>query len=110
MIIKEFIDFGDYMAFENADQQTMILLLEKNKTDEMLVKYSKIINCNNVKMYDFLNKYQSEQYLYSNVIIKRNEYKKNDIINFLLDNNETIIKKMKNNKEIYYLKENEIAQ
>lgn len=76
MIIKEFIDFGDYMAFENADQQTMILLLEKNKTDEMLVKYSKIINCNNVKMYDFLNKYQSEQYLYSNVIIKRNEYKK----------------------------------
>lgn len=110
MIIKEFIDFGDYMAFENVDQQTMILLLEKNKTDEMLVKYSKIINCNNVKMYDFLNKYQSEQYLYSNVIIKRNEYKKNNIINFLLDNNETIIKKMKNNKEIYYLKENEIAQ
>ena len=35
-IIKEFIDFGDYMVFENASQQTMVFLLEKNKEKNIL--------------------------------------------------------------------------
>lgn len=45
--IKQFINFGDYMVFLNAMQQTMIFLLEKNNTkNEMTVDYREILEKN----------------------------------------------------------------
>lgn len=94
-IIKEFIDFGDYMVFENADQQTMIFLLQKNKEiDEMTIKYSKILDKNVVNLKDFLNRIENLSYSYYMSCLERKKYSENDNITFLNNNIRKIIKKL----------------
>lgn len=94
-IIKEFIDFGDYMIFENADQQTMIFLLQKNKEiDEMIIKYSKIMDKNVVNLKDFLNRIENLSYSYYMSCLERKKYTENDNITFLNNNIGKIIKKL----------------
>lgn len=94
-IIKEFVDFGDYMIFENADQQTMIFLLQKNKKiDGMTIKYSKIIDKNVVNLKDFLNRIENLSYSYYMSCLERKKYLENDNITFLNNNIGKIIKKL----------------
>ena len=66
-VIKEFIDFGDYMVFENASQQTMVFLLEKNKEKNIIkIYYSKILFNKEVlvDLEKFLLKNKSDNYVY----------------------------------------------
>ena len=110
-VIKEFIDFGDYMVFENASQQTMVFLLEKNTKDiKVHVEYSKILNRTFSNLKEFLNKVKKEGYTYYKSILDRKNYNEENIIVFLNDINENIVRKMGKNKDIIYLGENEIAQ
>lgn len=110
-IIKEFIDFGDYMVFENASQQTMVFLLEKNAKDiKVHIEYSKILNRTFSNLKEFLNKVKKEGYTYYKSILDRKNYDEENIIVFLNDINENIVRKMEKNKDIIYLGENEIAQ
>ena len=110
-IIKEFIDFGDYMVFENASQQTMVFLLEKNKNKNIMkVCYSKILDISFFYLKEFLNKMEKKGFVYYNSILDRKNYKEESIIVFLNNINENIMNKMKKNKNIIYLDENEIAQ
>lgn len=110
-VIKEFIDFGDYMVFENASQQTMVFLLEKNIRDiKIYVEYSKILNRTFSNLKEFLNKIKKEEYIYYKSILDRKNYDEENIIVFLNDINENIVRKIEKNKDIIYLGENEIAQ
>jgi len=110
-IIKEFIDFGNYMIFENVLPKTMIFLLEKNINNiKTYVKYSKILNKSFLNLEEFLNKVEKKEYVYYNSILDRKNYKEGSIITFLNNINENIMNKMKTNKNIIYLGENEITQ
>lgn len=97
-VIKEFIDFGDYMVFENASQQTMVFLLEKNKNiDIMKVNYSKII-LNKESLVDlekFLLKNKNENHVYYISNIDKNKYIEDNNIVFLNNFIDNIINKIK---------------
>lgn len=111
MTIKEFIDFGDYMVFENADQQTMIFLIRKNNLEPLMnVKYSKILNKDKVNLNEFLQRIAKNYYVFANSHIDRTKYKTNSLISFLTDRNEDIISKIQNAQKIDYLTIDEIAQ
>ena len=110
-VIKEFIDFGDYMVFENADQQTMIFLLEKNHTiNQIKINYSKLLSKNISNLKDFLNKIDFPIFSYYSTNINRLEYKENSSLQLLENSNEKIINKMKEKENIIYLNDDEIAQ
>ena len=111
MVIREFIDFGDYMIFNNASQQTMIFLLEKNKNqNHMMLNYSKVLDNRDINIKHFLKNVKNEKYVYSKVILLREEYAENSNLLFLLDKNENIIRKIKSNTDLFYLEDSEIAQ
>ena len=104
-VIKEFIDFGDYMVFENASQQTMVFLLEKNAKDiKVHIEYSKILNRTFSNLKEFLNKMEKKGFVYYNSILDRKNYKEESIIVFLNNINENIMNKMKKNKNIIWVK------
>ena len=42
--IQEINDFSNFMIFDSADQQTMILMLSKNKSESYNFKYSKVLS------------------------------------------------------------------
>lgn len=109
MIIKEFIDFGDYMVFENAMQQTMIFLLQKNKNLKNNVKIAKVLNKTNFKYTEFFNRIeQDKNYSYYISGLNREEYKEDDIIVFLNLTLKYILDKLKIGT--ITLKKDEIAQ
>ena len=110
-IIKEFIDFGDYMVFENADQQTMIFLLEKNKNiDMMKVNYSKILFNKEilVELKKFLLKNKNDNYIYYVSNIDRKKYNEDSNIVFLNNFIDNITNKIKLQENFKFL-ENEIT-
>lgn len=108
-IIKEFIDFGDYMVFENAMQQTMIFLLQKNKNLKNNVKIAKVLNKTNFKYTEFFNRIeQDKNYSYYISGLNREEYKEDDIIVFLNLTLKYILDKLK--IRTITLKKDEIAQ
>ncbi|BBE30107.1 hypothetical protein OSSY52_02480 [Tepiditoga spiralis] len=111
-IIKQFINFGDYMVFENAAQQTMIFLIEKdNKSKEYIVDYREVLDKNIEKneLNLFLGKNKNKKFKYYSSKISKNNFKKDDNIKLLDNKTYIIINKIKKNKNIY-LKKNEIAQ
>lgn len=90
--IKQFIDFSDFMIFESAGIQTMILLTEKCQNNESYhIRYSKLLN-SNIK-YDelklFLGKTNHDDFLhFSKEIIKSSLY--NKTFDFIHDSLEEI--------------------
>jgi adenine-specific DNA-methyltransferase len=109
--IKQFIDFNNYMVFDSASIQTMIMLLSKEKSKRYFVDYRKVDSV------DF-DKTDLEQ------LLKLNNKKKkfiNEIIDFVPSNylNEYIrfsygtdgnlINKIKN-KGNYYITKDDISQ
>lgn len=97
-IIKEFIDFGDYMVFENASQQTMVFLLEKNKEKNIIkIYYSKILFNKEVlvDLEKFLLKNKSDNYVYYISNIDRKKYIEDSNIVFLNNIIDTITSKIK---------------
>ncbi|WP_027127954.1 Eco57I restriction-modification methylase domain-containing protein [Fusobacterium perfoetens] len=109
MIIKEFIDFGDYMVFENAMQQTMIFLLQKNKNLENSIKVAKVLDKTKFKYVEFFNRIeQDKSYSYYISSLNRKEYKENDNIVFLNLSLKNMLDKIK--VKTITLKKDEIAQ
>ena len=97
-IIKEFIDFGDYMVFENASQQTMVFLLEKNKEKNIIkIYYSKILFNKEVlvDLEKFLLKNKSDNYVYYISNIDRKKYIEDSNLVFLNNIIDTITSKIK---------------
>lgn len=97
-VIKEFIDFGDYMVFENASQQTMVFLLEKNENKNIMkVNYSKILFNKEVlvDLEKFLLKNKSDNYVYYISNIDRKKYIEDSNIVFLNNIIDTITSKIK---------------
>ena len=97
-VIKEFIDFGDYMVFENASQQTMVFLLEKNKEKNIIkICYSKILFNKEVlvDLEKFLLKNKSDNYVYYISNIDRKKYIEDSNIVFLNNIIDTITSKIK---------------
>ena len=97
-IIKEFIDFGDYMVFENAFQQTMVFLLEKNKEKNIIkICYSKILFNKEVlvDLEKFLLKNKSDNYVYYISNIDRKKYIEDSNIVFLNNIIDTVTSKIK---------------
>ena len=108
-IIKEFIDFGDYMVFENAVQQTMIFLLEKkSKILKNLVKISKVIDKNYLKYEEFFNKIKNKSYLYYLSEVSYIDYLEGENIVFLDFTLKEVFDKIKNKST--FLEKNEVAQ
>ena len=108
-IIKEFIDFGDYMVFENASQQTMIFLLEKkSKILKNLVKVSKVIDKNYLKYEEFFNKIKNKSYLYYLSEVSYTDYLEGENIVFLDFTLKEVFDKIKNKST--FLEKNEVAQ
>lgn len=108
-IIKEFVDFGDYMVFENAMQQTMIFLLQKNNyTLNSNVKVSKVLDKTNLNYKEFLNKMQGKGYSYYLSNINRQKYIEDENIVFLNLNLKNLLDKIKING--IFLNKNEVAQ
>ncbi|WP_336018414.1 Eco57I restriction-modification methylase domain-containing protein [Fusobacterium polymorphum] len=108
-IIKEFIDFGDYMVFENASQQTMVFLLEKkSRILKNLVKISKVIDKNLLRYEEFFNKINNKSYLYYSSEIDHTDYLEGENIVFL----DFILKRLfdKIKKQTTFLEEKEVAQ
>ena len=105
-IIKEFIDFGDYMVFENASQQTMVFLLEKNKEKNIIkIYYSKILFNKEVlvDLEKFLLKNKSDNYVYYISNIDRKKYIEDSNIVFLNNIIDTITSKIKLQENFKFL-------
>lgn len=108
-IIKEFIDFGDYMVFENASQQTMVFLLEKkSKISKNFVKISKILDKNYLKYEEFFNKIKNKSYLYYLSEISYTDYLEGENIVFLDFTLKKVFDKIKS--QTTFLKKDEVAQ
>ena len=110
-VIKEFIDFGDYMVFENASQQTMVFLLEKNKNKNIMkVNYSKILFNKGilVELERFLLKNKNGNYIYYISNIDRKKYNEDSNIVFLNNYIDNITNKIKLQENFKFL-ENEIT-
>ncbi len=110
-IIREFIDFGDYKIFENADIQTMVMFLEKNnKNNKYTCLYAKIldkgIDRNNLDT--FLKRIDDTKFTFYKSIIDKNKLF-NKPIHFLEKNIAIILDKIKN-KANFKLGDNEVAQ
>ncbi|PHH98812.1 Eco57I restriction-modification methylase domain-containing protein [Fusobacterium polymorphum] len=105
-IIKEFIDFGDYMVFENASQQTMVFLLEKNKEKNIIkICFSKILFNKEVlvDLEKFLLKNKSDNYVYYISNIDRKKYIEDSNIVFLNNIIDTITSKIKLQENFKFL-------
>ena len=110
--IIDYKDFGNYHAFESADQQTMIMLLWKNTicNEHYELRYSRVLDDNITipQLELFLESNLEEPYaiIYNTIITKE------DLINkFITFNNcedEKIFSKIADSK--MFLHENEIAQ
>lgn len=111
--IINYIDFGNYNAFESADQQTMIFLLQKtDKNDNYYIDYSKILDDKITlqQLEKFLSKALNEQYCECYLAnISKDEYI-DKFITFLKNEDEAIFNKIRNNVKNIFLTDNEIAQ
>lgn len=112
MEIKKYISFGDYMVFENASQQTMIFLLQKNQKEtrfEAEISELKSKKGDIVKINDFLNNKESEAHNYYKAVISKDKFKEGDNIQFLNNQVDSIIDKIRNSTKNRFTSK-EIAQ
>ncbi len=104
--ILKLLDFNTYMVFEHADIQTMIMLFEKNQTDEEYTFDYRVLENGAGKedMIALLNK-QNRKTVYRTQKFSRTKYV--DKL-FTFSNNEVIFDKIAVNKA--YLEADEVAQ
>ena len=107
--IFEYIDFNNFMIFEEAQIQTMIYIMKNdNKLEKYKFKYSKILNNKIAKeeIMHFLQKLENNNFEYFDVDINRVDYK-DKLFNFNSEKNRNVLNKIKANAN-FYLKKEEI--
>ncbi len=74
--LHEINDFSNYMIFDSADQQTMILMLSKNKIDNYNFNYSKVLSNDFSKkdLIQFFNNHQSDKMFIEKIKFNKNKY------------------------------------
>ena len=105
--ICQMLDFNDYMVFENASIQTMIMLFEKNtETDNYIFDYRTLLGeCKKDDMLNLLEKRQSEKTSYLEPKINRKSFF-GKLLTF--SKNDAIFEKIAEGK--VFLDEKEVAQ
>ncbi len=109
--ILEFIDFGNFMVFENASIQTMILILEKTQSPpKYITKFSKLLDSQlpHIELTSFLNKKIDKRFLYCASQIDKGKLE-NKNITFLQKNISEILDKIAENKNFELDKNKEIT-
>lgn len=95
--IKELIDFKSFMVFDQASIQTMIMLLQKNKSAEAYTMKNKVFYASKLThelVAEELHKDTSNYSFNSNVNLVRKEYK-NKYLKFISEREKPIIEKIK---------------
>ena len=104
--IFEYIDFNNFMIFEEAQIQTMIYIMKNdNKLEKYKFKYSKILNNKIAKeeIMHFLQKLENNNFEYFDVDINRVDYK-DKLFNFNSEKNRNVLNKIKANANFYLKK------
>jgi len=108
--IKTIIDFGANMVFKNVGQQTMIFILEKNKTNKehniSFIKYKNKVDENKVSQLLYLADENIEKS--TKKLVKNYDETKN--LTFSSSENESILKKIDNKKNFEFDEKKEIIQ
>ncbi|RLA07215.1 MAG: class I SAM-dependent DNA methyltransferase [Gammaproteobacteria bacterium] len=108
--ILTIIDFGINMIFDDVGQQTMVFLLQENKTntthDIKFVKFNEKIS--NKKIYELLNKKNNGLEVSIKTIEKN--YDENKNLTFSSSEKETILEKIDEDKNFKFDEKNEIIQ
>ncbi len=111
--ILKIIDFGSNMVFESADQQTMILLLEKNVSNKKhnieYIKFNEVIKIKDLKQIlseDFTG---LKILLVSHKILPKN-YNSRDNLTFSSSKNEILLEKIYSKKNFEFDEKKEIIQ
>ncbi len=110
--ILEFVDFGNFMIFESAAIQTMILILKKEKTKlKYIAKFSKVLDSKLpfTELVSFLHKKIDEKFLIYESEIDTNKLIDNNIA-FLQKNIADVLDKIEMNKNFDLDKKEEVAQ
>ena len=108
--IQEINDFANYMIFDSADQQTMILMLSKNKIENYNFKYSKVLSQDFSKkdlMY-FFNNHQSDKMFIENIKFEKKKYKDKYLV-FSENKVEKLLDHIEKERN-FILKKNELSQ
>jgi hypothetical protein len=107
--IMQFCDFNNYMIFETASIQTMVMLFQKNSIEnDYTFDYRKLIKGNTLKdVKDLLEKKETEKTLYLTPTVNRKLFK-GKFLTF--SPNESLLDKMKGTKSVNYLQVTEISQ
>ncbi len=108
--ILEINDFQNYMVFDSADQQTMIMvLLKDNENTDYSFKLSKVNSNNftNQDLNDFFNKKVNTKISTEKITFNKNKFK-NDTFNFYPAEDGKIIDKIEKLKN-FYLKNDDIS-
>jgi type I restriction-modification system DNA methylase subunit len=105
--ICQLCDFNDYMIFDTASIQTMVMLFEKNKKDDNYVlDYRKLHGDKLSDVIDLLNHKVTDKTEYLSPVINR-AFFSGKYLTF--SNNDCVLDKMRNNPQIIYLANNELA-
>ena len=105
--IRQLLDFNTYMVFESADIQTMIMLFERNSTDDgYTFEYRTLLaDAQNADMLALLGRQPTQKTKYLSPKIIRSNYA-NRLLTF--SENDSLFEKMTRNAE--YLNDNDLAQ
>lgn len=110
--INKFINFGNYKVFENADQQTMIIELIKNKTStyfDVDCKEILIDNLDKEEIQDFLLDKRNKKFKKYTSVLERKLFSSGENIHFLDKNIFKVIEKIRKNENIIFLDKDEIT-
>ena len=110
-IIKELIDFGSFMVFDTASIQTMIMLFQKQKSENYTFKFRRIIN-EKPLLDDALNLllgYKNNGNRILNPKIEINKFKDKNLT-FSTNTNDAILNKLKDKSNFLLDEKLEVAQ
>lgn len=107
--ILQMNDFSNFMIFESASIQTMVMLFEKNKKDDNYsVDYRRLVGDTKLSdVVDLLVKTKTTKVEYLSPLFSRNSYKEKYIT---FSSNGAILDKISNSKNVTYLTNKEVAQ
>lgn len=108
-VIKQFLDFRDFMIFESASIQTMVYVLEKNKKDKYILDYRRVATEKSTResAYELLIKTGKHDFfdleLFPDNLI-------NERISFFNDGNSVILNEINKKSNFVLDKNKEVAQ
>lgn len=108
--IQEINDFANYMIFDSADQQTMILMLSKNKIDNYSFKYSKVLSKDFTKkdLINFFNNHENDKMLLEDIKFEKKKYLEKYLV-FSENKVEKVLDHIEKERN-FILKKNELSQ